>query len=177
MAHSELERGEYFMKRLLTELIELLETQKELYSNLLDLSISKKDAIVKTNVNELDNIVKAEQILLLRLGEVESKRQRLIEQIAKEYKVNKEEVNLEFVLNQLNSSQKNKVMDIRGQFINILDDITKYNNVNKKLLEKQLSFVSMTLNAITGSGNTIDYNQEGELNKIPPKISIIDEKV
>jgi len=177
MAHSELERGEYFMKRLLTELIELLETQKELYSNLLDLSISKKDAIVKTNVNELDNIVKAEQILLLRLGEVESKRQRLIEQIAKEYKVNKEEVNLEFVLNQLNSSQKNKVMDIRVQFINILDDITKYNNVNKKLLEKQLSFVSMTLNAITGSGNTIDYNQEGELNKIPPKISIIDEKV
>ena len=165
------------MKRLLTELIELLETQKELYSNLLDLSISKKDAIVKTNVNELDNIVKAEQILLLRLGEVESKRQRLIEQIAKEYKVNKEEVNLEFVLNQLNSSQKNKVMDIRGHFINILDDITKYNNVNKKLLEKQLSFVSMTLNAITGSGNTIDYNQEGELNKIPPKISIIDEKV
>ena len=58
----------------LEDLITIISNQQIIYDDLLKLAKRKKAAITKGDVNELDYVVEGEELLLMKLGELENER-------------------------------------------------------------------------------------------------------
>ncbi|MDP4153137.1 MAG: flagellar protein FlgN [Bacillota bacterium] len=165
------------MIKILTDIVELLETHKGLYDNLLQLSLSKREALINSKVEEVDNIVSAEQLLIIRIGEIENKRKKAIHELATQLDIDDEKVTFDFVLGLLDEAEKHKFAEIKKSLSGTLNDLYKYNKINTKLIETQLNYISFSYELITGLKQNTAYNRAGTVKHNDSSLPLMDKKV
>lgn len=153
------------MEKALLNLFDLLFVHKQIYSDLLDLSISKKDTLVNSNVGELENIINAEQVLLMRLGEVEKERCAAVRELAGKLNIPEGEINFDYIISIADESKKQELIKLKEDFTRVLEDITKYNEINAKLIRTHLDYIAYSFDALSGVKKTTDYNKNGDINE------------
>lgn len=166
------------MKTILNDLLELLRLHKDIYSKLFELSQSKKEALISANVVELDNIVRAEEILILRLGDIERQRQKAVKELAKIHNVNEENIDIDYITGLLDSKEKKELTEIKDELAIVLDNVSKNNEINSKLIETQLNYIDLTFELIAGADKSEDYNRQGTHNTEKASINVfLDKKI
>lgn len=147
------------------ELIGLLAEQARIYDDILKISKDKTDIIIKGKVSELESIVNLEQSLVIRMGKLETKRENIVNGIAKELDIEPEVLSLSEMVKYMDSEQAEKLEDFRNSLTNTLDELKGTNELNSKLIENSLEYINFSINLIssvdTGENN---YGKSGVVN-------------
>ena len=148
------------MDRAISNLITILGLQRDIYTNLYELSKKKREAIEKQDVNELDKIVKDEQPLLFMLTENERERKNVMAELSKKMDIPADDITLQAVVDICPAAFLGALKRVRTELTNIIKEQVSINELNRRLLESRLEYISFMLDSNRGDFNNA-YNDSG----------------
>ena len=150
--------------QIINELINVLNQESKIYEDILKMAKNKTDVIVKGRVTELDAIVKLEQSLVFQLGRLENMREKLVEKLATDLKVDPSELTISKLMENVKGEQANNLKNCQDNMISAVKDLKDSNELNSKLIGNSLDFINFSLNILTNTdiGNN-NYGDTGEV--------------
>ncbi|MDF2595973.1 MAG: flagellar protein FlgN [Clostridia bacterium] len=157
------------MAGIIYELIEVLEEQRECYEGLCTLARYKQEAVVAKNLELLQEVVTTEEQFAGRLTILDKKREQLLKDVSIVTGMNYKELNVTGIAEKLgqNNEASKKLVKIRGELHQLIEELKKQNELNAILINQSLEFVDFTINAIESTQSYIQpsgYNKPGEDN-------------
>lgn len=167
------------MEKQIVEFIKLLKMQKEIYEKLLELSEEKKSAISKGIIEELDKIVRSEQVLVIKASDVERRRKTAADSIAKIAGITGTSLTLRKLIEIAPSNFTEELKTLHADLSVVIEKQLKINEVNRQLLESRIQYINYMIgNIAPNADNTNKYGSSGEdTREETRKTSIIDQKV
>ena len=150
------------MNSALDLIISLLKNQRETYEELLRLSVRKQEAVTRGDVGELDVIVQAEELLLMKICESEHERLKIVSDFCSNNGISESE----FKFSEwpgVNSKQKKLIEEVKTEFLETLDKLTKANIANQKLISLQLEYIHHIIEETGGIQKQNAYDSDGSI--------------
>lgn len=163
------------MKILFDELIEVLEDELKAHKDLLSLTNKKTDIIIAGHVKDLDKITQLENTLIINIGKLEERREKVVENIQKQLGL-KEELNMSSILKHSDDETTKEIEKIKNEFLNIIGTLKNKNQLNNVLIQDNLEFINLNLQLITNSLEQELYNNKTEKSKSSQNPSLFDTK-
>lgn len=111
-------------------MIDILNESADLYKNFLELEYEKHDAIIKNDIELLDEIVSKEQVFYMKMRGLDQKREKLIDSMGCKGMTLKEIINS----NSDKVENRNELMEKYNELNIIINDVKKINNLCKTLI-------------------------------------------
>jgi len=155
--------GSERVRAIAERLAAVLEGEAALYRDAVDISAKKTDIIVRGKIEELDSLVKAEQIIILKIGKLEDERERIIGELSEELDVSLQGAALSDISSYVDEGSYARLNDCHKSLSHTLGDLRNTNEMNSQLLQNALDYVNFSVNLITSNqdaGNI--YTQDGD---------------
>lgn len=166
-------------KELVGKLTDVLEKQKDYYNTINELSGQKTEVVLNKDVQALNKIVEAEEVLLIKLGEEEQKRMEIASSLAKSLGLDEGDVTISSIVQELKNKNEDTtaIEDVSNELISIIDKQKIYNKTNMRLIENNLAYIKDVIQKVViGDGNDNTYNPKGQ-RTVTQRQNIIDESV
>lgn len=152
------------MASLMDELLATMSSEQEGYQKLIDISDSKKNAIIHGRVDELADINAVEQSIADELKELEKKRLRVLKDMAVVTGHDNEEVTISSMINMLDKQpvEQRKLIEAKDSLRKTADHMQFLNQQNQILLQNAMEMVEFDLTLIKGlkqAPETANYNK------------------
>ncbi len=131
------------------ELIKVLGQETELYSEILNITKNKTNTIVGGKVAELENMVKLEQSLLLKMGKLETLREQLLDKISAQIGVKPSELTLSQLYKHLDEQDVQDLKKHQNKMTAIVSEVKNSNDLNSKLIKNSLDYINFSINLLT----------------------------
>ncbi len=131
------------------ELIKVLGQETELYSEILNITKNKTNTIVEGKVAELENMVKLEQSLLLKMGKLETLREQLLDKISAQIGVKPSELTLSQLYKHLDEQDVEALKKHQNKMTAIVSEVKNSNDLNSKLIKNSLDYINFSINLLT----------------------------
>ncbi len=142
------------MAGMINDLIDMLNSQAQTYEELYGLSMEKKDAIVKDNLEDLQKITDLENILVSQHQRIEKKRLSLMEDIAIVLGQKGRELSLlELIELMEGQKEQEELRNVRERMRAALDKLAGANEINAMLIQTSLEYIEYSLNVMQSSVN------------------------
>lgn len=153
------------------KLMDVLYGEMELYGDLLELAYKKTDIIVAGKVKELDEITKVESGILMKLMELEEKREAVLSGFESEKKMTITEL-----CKILPHDEAKALEDLQSKFNEMLKELESRNKLNTSLIEQSLEYINYSIELISSALERDDgiYGDKGGIKRYT---SLIDKKV
>lgn len=165
------------MPGLINELIDVLNSQSEVYEKLLELSMSKKNVIIKNEINVLKEITASENALIGKSQRLEKKRLGLISDVANVLNEKEENITLTSLAEIIKEQAEHEILvEATKRIRTVLEELKTVNDGNKILIENSLEYIDFNINVMqsTFSEEPPTYSSKGE--EIVKSRSILDVK-
>lgn len=139
------------MGALLKQLEEVLREELEIYEDILALSKTKTGCLVEGNVKRLDNIVRSEQVLILKIGKLEEERFRILKEISKDIEIDVDRITLTDLLNKIDTDSEHHLKEIQQKITSVLSELEKVNQTNSRLIQKSLEHINHSIKLMTSA--------------------------
>jgi len=138
------------MAGMIDQLVETMNAQTERHTELFGLSLEEKDAIVKNDIETLQNLVNLKNMVISQNSRLEKQRVSLVNDIAEVTGNKKDDISLADVIEILKDQpdDQEKLREAGRKLKESLDKLKEANDANKSLLEASLEFVEYSLNAL-----------------------------
>jgi len=157
-------------------LLDILKNQKNLYRQLLSLSLEKRSVLIKGNIAELERITKEEETLIIQVGRLEEQRQALHNALANHFALSPVELSISRLIDRIEEPLKTRFAAVFDDINEIIGQIVEANNNNTDLINSSLEYVNFSLNLLTNNSVTPSYTEE-ELEKRQAAAKIFDRMV
>lgn len=138
------------MEAMLTkQLVDVLNRENEIYETLSKISNNKKDVIVSGKVNELENITKIEQTLIVKISKLEEERERIVEKLCISLGKNPEKVTISELVKLLEQDEANELKACQEKIVKNINDLKKTNDLNERLIKNSLEYIDFSINMMT----------------------------
>jgi len=164
------------MDGLLERLVENLDDEKRIYTELLKLSEQKKEVILEKKIRELEKIVQLEQEFIIHIGRLENERQEIVESLAAQKNINAEEVTISTLISWASGQLKLQLEKIKEEFADIIEKQRALNQINEKLLKINLEYVDFAINFLAGNSGSV-YEKQGQASQVRQNRNLFDKKV
>jgi len=162
---------------LIDKLIDILEQENRIYSDILNISKNKTDIIVKGKVSDLENIVKLEQSYVIRIDKLENERQETVEKLARELELDEEDINISGIIKKLDQENAQRLNACRESIMNTLEELKSLNELNSKLIKNSLEYIDFSINLLASADSPVNnYSNSGKVND-SKKRSFLDMKL
>lgn len=128
-------------------LYDLLKESTQLFSKLLELEHEKYDAVIKADIEMLDDIVSDEQAYYLKIRGDEQKIENLLEEIGCSGKTLRE------IIDMSQGEEKTKLINAYKELNELLKEVKKINRMCKTLIEVRLRRVDNALSQLGENKN------------------------
>ncbi len=162
------------MKLTFEELMSILQEQKKIYSELLELSRQKQENLIKGDIAALEAITGQEEGLVFQVGKLEEKRKDCFNCLAEQYGLERE-LTLQELLSQVPEQYRSELEKIHEDFAVLLTALEKFNQENTNLIEQSLRFVNFSVDVIGQQSKPL-YNADQEV-KVERLTNLVDKKV
>lgn len=152
-------------------LLNCLMCEKSLYEQYYDLSCQKKDAIMSSDISQLDALLEQEQKLSAKVAALEEKRRSIILSITDNESITISEI-IEIVENE---KQKQQLLELMQDFQKTMEKNKHINDINHELIKSNLNYIRYMLNTVLEEENT--YGHNGMENSGTQKLNIFDQRV
>lgn len=142
---------------LVEKLIEVLNKETDIYDDILKLSKNKTNVVVEGKVTELENIVKLEQTLVLKMGQLEGIREELIGKISAQLAIEPSKITLSELAKLLKADEAEGLKKVHTRLSGMLNELKTTNQLNTKLIKNSLDYIDFSLNLMT-STNVLTAN-------------------
>ncbi len=166
-------------RELVGKLTESLEKQKAYYEAINELSGQKTDVVLNRDIQILNKIVEAEEVLLVKIGQEEQKRMEIASCLAKSLGMSDEDVTISGRLRGLKDREEDTttIEEVSEGLVDVIEKQKVYNKTNMRLIENNLNYIKEVIQKVViGDGSENIYNPKGQ-RTITQKTNIIDESV
>lgn len=139
----------------------IINLEKELYQDLFDLSLSKQQAILNRDINQLAQMVKKEEKLVAEVGKVEKDRLDILAGLAKLWQLSTGKLTLKKIIERAPSSHTDRLKRMGDSLFSTIKELAALNKVNERLIEDSLALTRLLLRTIV-DGNAVVYGHQGE---------------
>ncbi|TYQ15013.1 UNVERIFIED_CONTAM: FlgN protein [Acetivibrio alkalicellulosi] len=147
-------------------LFEILNQEALIYEDILKISRDKTDIIIKGKVNELENITKLEQSLIVKMGKLEILRESLIEEISQELDIKESNATVSLIAQHLDKDTSTKLYEYKSKMENLLAELKDINELNSKLLQNSIDYIDFSLNVLSSASESDNnYGHEGQISE------------
>lgn len=162
------------MKPTFAELISILQEQKKIYGELLELSRQKQENLIKGDIAALEAITGQEEGMVFQVGKLEEKRENCFNSLVEQYGLEKE-LTLQELLPQVPEQYRSALGKIHEDFAALLTALKKFNQENTNLIEQSLRFVNFSVDVISQQSKPL-YNADQEV-KVERLTNLVDKKI
>ncbi len=151
---------------LIGQLAEILNQENEIYDTLSKISNNKTNLIIEGKVNELENIVKIEQTLVIKISKLEDQREKIVGKLCAELGQKPEDVTISGLAEQLSKKEAAELKACQEKMVKNIEELKNTNELNSKLIKNSLEYIDFSINMMTSidtftnsygsSGNTGD---------------------
>lgn len=138
----------------INELLDILDRQAAIYKDILELSKNKTDIIIKGKVSELDNITKLEQSFIIEMGKLEDSREKIINDLSADIKLNASEINITELLKHVDNSQAERLEAYKENLLGTINEIKDLNDLNSKLIQNSIDYINFSINILSNTSVT-----------------------
>ena len=152
------------MAGLVDELIVLLREQTEDFSDLAALASEKSEAIVKNDIEHLQKITNIENSLVGKNQKSERRRIQLMSDVATVLNANTDTLTISHLADLLEGQPgHNELIEIGINLRQAADELKKFNEQNRKLIENSLEYIDFSMNVMRSTQTPPSYyTHEGE---------------
>lgn len=155
------------MASLIEELIDTLDSELTLYTQLLPVETRKTGIIIKNDLQALQEITTAEQNFMDEIANLEKKRMQVVKNIALVMNKNESDIKVESIIKILGGQPqlKDRLSLIHDNLKRVVHQVMDVNNHNKSLIEQSLELIEFNMNFIQstrmspGSNNYTSHAQ------------------
>lgn len=159
------------------KLVTLLGEMVELYKAILELSRQKRDMLIAVKPQELESVTKQEELLILRVGKLESTRGKIMQEIAAAGGVTVEGLTLAKMQEMAGPDIAPRLAGIATEFDSIMHELAPVNQTNAELIQQALGFINYNLNLLTQSATGPTYAAKGTNTQEQQRPKLVDRKV
>ncbi len=158
------------------ELFSVISDEKKAYRQMLELSMQKKDILIKGDVAGLDSIVGQETGCLKQIGQFEARRDAAVDKIAEKFGLGKGQATLDSMIKMADEKSAQELMQQREEFKLLIRNLADCNSQNSKLIDMQLQYSSFFLRLAAGSADASNtYDNSGYVKDVQHKgLGLID---
>lgn len=141
------------MASLIDELIDVLDKEEKEYQDLILLSQEKTPVIVKGDLEKLQKITEAEQIVIGKINKLEKKRIEVAKDIALVLNRDEETLKISDIIEILEKqpAEQERLVVVYERLKDTLNKISTVNEMNKALINESLDFISYNMNLVKGA--------------------------
>ena len=156
------------MASLMENIIEVLEKENAEYRTLIQLSEEKTPIIIKGNLENLNRITEAEQVIVARIQKLEKERMSTMADIA-EVTNFKADIKLGDLITMMDKhpEEQKKLQDLHDRLKETMRRMKQVNEQNRDLLQDSLEMVQFEMNLLQSlktAPETADYNSSAYAN-------------
>lgn len=150
------------MLKQIVELVDILKEELRLQKEMGALCEKKKDALVKNDMERLEEIIRLEERHLIPLGETGLKRMRMTEQLGKMLSLPEAKVSIGHIAAHAPEPHRGELHLLRSELKKIIGDVMAANRTNKALTENSAGQVREFLMILAGrhEGDSL-YTRKG----------------
>jgi flagellar biosynthesis/type III secretory pathway chaperone len=166
-------------RELVGKLTESLEKQKAYYEAINELSGQKTEVVLNRDIQSLNKIVGAEEVLLVKIGQEEQKRMEIASSLAKSLGMSEEDITISGLVRELKDRNEDTttIEEVSEGIVDVIEKQKVYNKTNMRLIENNLNYIKEVIQKVViGDGSENIYNPKGQ-RTITQKTNIIDESV
>ncbi|HHT93338.1 MAG TPA: flagellar protein FlgN [Clostridia bacterium] len=166
-------------RELVGKLTESLEKQKAYYEAINELSGQKTEVVLNRDIQSLNKIVEAEEVLLVKIGQEEQKRMEIASSLAKSLGMSEEDITISGLVRELKDRNEDTttIEEVSEGLVDVIEKQKVYNKTNMRLIENNLNYIKEVIQKVViGDGSENIYNPKGQ-RTITQKTNIIDESV
>ncbi len=154
------------MASLISEIVDVLEEQKECYDGLYTLATYKTRALVEKDIDFLREVSTREEEFVGRVRILEKKRDTLFRDVATVTGLSYDDLTIAKLVTKMGEELdvSKTLIKLRAELLEVIDKLKKKNIHNQALIEQSLEFVEFTLNAIQTTrltGMETNYSRPG----------------
>lgn len=151
------------MASLIDELINTLNSENEEYEKLLELSKKKSNIIVARDIAALEKITDDEQIVVTRIGNLDSHREEVTKDIANVLNKDVESLKISALIAVLDKSpsEQKRLSQVHDKLLTTVSAVRMINESNKQLIDQSLEMVEFDLNMIRSMRQAPETNNYG----------------
>ena len=170
------------MASLMEELIDTLNAEEALYGQLIPVEEEKTRAIIKNDLDALQDIAVREHELVDRTSALESKREQVASDIATVLGKDPKTITLEQIIEVLKNQPEDqkKLQNVHDRLRKTISQLQHVNNQNKELLKEAMDMVEYNMNVIRStrmsSGSSNYSSNASEVAGMAPQHGMFDAK-
>lgn len=151
------------MASLIDELINTLNSENDEYEKLLELAKRKGDIIVARDIAGLEKITDEEQIVVSRIGTLDSHREEITKDIANVLNKDVESLKISVLIGLLGKTpnEQKRLSQIHDKLKTTVSLVRMLNDSNKQLIDQSLEMVEFDLNMIRSMRQAPETNNYG----------------
>ena len=138
---------------LINELINILNDESRTYNDILKISKDKTNIIVAGKVAELESIVKSEQSLVFKVGNLEDKREQVVEKISKHMNIKITDLTISELIKHVKDDKADYLKKYQEDISVTVKELKSINVLNSKLIKNSLDFINFSINLMTSVGS------------------------
>ncbi|MEW6243580.1 MAG: flagellar protein FlgN [Bacillota bacterium] len=138
------------MEQLVDAMIGTLDQQVVLYEDLYSLSQKKHELLVGRDLQALDKVVSAEELLLLKAGRLEERRMSLQREIATRLGMDEDTTTLDQMAKALDTDRQAALSSVKQQLFEVFEKLALQNQMNMELIVNSLRYIDFSIRTMTG---------------------------
>ncbi|MDA8144484.1 MAG: flagellar protein FlgN [Thermaerobacter sp.] len=148
------------------ELKAILTQELEAYTALTDLAGKLQGALLGGKIQEMEDILRGEQLLFTRIGELERERGRSEESLRQEHGESPAEAVGEHTIvwwaEQLPEREGRQLLSLQRRFLGQMERLRDINRQNEELIRQSMTYVSFVMELLGSGAAPVAYGQDGE---------------
>jgi flagellar biosynthesis/type III secretory pathway chaperone len=138
---------------MMNDLVNVMNEQAVCYQSLLELSMDKKNALIKNDVEQLRRITELENSLIAKNISLEKKRLAIIEELAYILNEDPDALTVSRILSITKKDSANRdLLSVSKKVRDIMEALKENNNANRILLESSIESAKFAINALYSEG-------------------------
>ena len=156
------------MRRTLTDLCGLLQEQKEVLGNMLELAKEERRIIIGGESDKLENVIRLELKELNKLGAIEKKRFELHGVIAAELAI-EGDVTVSKIAEKASPEERNTIRKFQTELMPLIEEHTAINKENRELIEAHMEYSETILELMVDSEDPLNNMYSGDGKAAPDR--------
>lgn len=145
-------------------MIDLMEKLLTFHRGLLQLAQPKTEAIKKSDIHALQQMMAKEQKYVMAIRQLESERMSLLSHLPEEDRT------VRRYAEQLEETERTKLLRLAGDLSETIARLKEQNELNMQLLQQSLQFIHFTLDLMIPNEQDVTYDPK-RTDELPPRSS------
>jgi len=156
------------MRQTLTDLCGLLEEQKEVLGNMLELAKEERRIIIGGESDKLENVIRLELKELNRLGAIEKKRLALHSIIAAQLAIDGD-ITVSKIAEKAQPEERSVIQKLQKELMPLIEEHAAVNKENRELIQSHMEYSQTMLELMVDSEDPLNNMYRGDGKAAPDR--------